>query len=383
MLGVPALIAALLVPAIANGSGAASGSAASAAAPHTNLATANVRLKRIISGLSSPVALAWRKTDKAHIYVAQQSGSVVRIANGRVVSTVLTLGSIARGGEQGLLGIAFSRDGKVLYVDYTDPSGDIHVVSYSMNGAVANRATRRQLLAIPHHDNSNHNGGNLVLGPDNMLYISVGDGGGGGDVPGNAQNLGVLLGKILRINPRAAGAAEIPAGNPFKGQAGKRGAIWMYGLRNPWRFSFDRKTHDMWIGDVGQGLYEEVDFARAGRKGIIWGWNLREGFHPYNGGARPAGAHDPILERPHSDRDCAIIGGYVYRGAPTLKLAGAYIFGDECTGVLRAVTQSGGHVIQRADLHLNVSQLSSFGEGPSGGIYAVSVDGSIYVLAAA
>ena len=157
----------------------------------------------------------------------------------------------------------------------------------------------------------------------------------------------------------------------------------MYGLRNPWRFSFDRKTHDMWIGDVGQNLYEEIDYARDGRRGINWGWNLREGFHPYNGGARPPGAHDPILERPHSDGDCAIIGGFVYRGASSLKIGGAYVFGDECTGELRAVTQSGGHVIQRVDLHLNVSQLSSFGQGPQGGIYALSLGGSIYVLASA
>jgi glucose/arabinose dehydrogenase len=214
-----------------------------------------------------------------------------------------------------------------------------------------------------------------------MLYIGVGDGGSGGDPHGNGQNTNVLLGKILRINPRATGAARIPNGNPFKGKAGHRGAIWMFGLRNPWRFSFDRATKDMWIGDVGQDLFEEIDFAREGnQRGANWGWNKREGLHPYNGGARPKNSRDPIAERPHSAGDCAIIGGYVYRGAPKLKLVGAYVYGDECTGVIRAIVQKGGRAKQNASLGITVSQLSSFGQGPNGGLYAISVGGSIYQL---
>ena len=154
----------------------------------------------------------------------------------------------------------------------------------------------------------------------------------------------------------------------------------MYGLRNPWRFSFDRKTHDIWIGDVGQNAWEEIDYARAGRKGINWGWNLREGKHPYNGGARPPGAHDPIFERSHNNGDCAIIGGFVYRGPTSVPLTGAYVFGDECTGEIRAIVQSGGHLKQSADLHINVPQVSTFGQGPKGALFPVSLAGLIYQI---
>jgi glucose/arabinose dehydrogenase len=370
------LTAAVLVPSAASGSTAAP----RARAPRTDIATAHVRLKTVVKGLDSPVAMAWRASDTTRMYVAEQSGTLVSVTNGHVSGPLLTI-NVSHDNEEGMLGIAFSRDGNTLYVDYTDPTGDIHVVEYTMKGNGVNAASRRQLLQIAHHTFTNHNGGNLVLGPDNMLYIGVGDGGSGGDPNGNGQNTDVLLAKILRINPRAIGAARIPDGNPFKGKAGKRGEIWMYGLRNPWRFSFDAKNGDMWIGDVGQDKFEEVDYARAGQRGINWGWNKREGFHPYNGGARPAGARDPILERPHTAGDCAIIGGYVYRGASTLHLEGAYIFGDECTGVLRAVVQSGGHVNQSAPLHLTVPQLTTFGQGPKGALFAASRDGTIYNLA--
>src|SRR6185437_10797643 len=228
----------------------------------------------------------------------------------------------------------------------------------------------------------NHNGGDLQVGTDNMLYIGVGDGGGGGDTLHNGQNTNSLLGKILRINPTRKGGAQyqIPPDNPFAGQPGKRGAIWMYGLRNPWRFSFDRQTHDVWIGDVGQGLYEEIDYAKAGQKGINWGWNAREGFHPYNGGAKPPGARDPILERSHADGDCAITGGYVYRAHAIAHFFGAYVFGDTCTGELRATVQANGRATQTRDLDLNVASISTFGQGPFGGLYAASLSGTIYSL---
>ena len=200
---------------------------------------------------------------------------------------------------------------------------------------------------IPHHTFPNHNGGDLVIGPDNMLYIGVGDGGGGGD----SQRQRAEHRRAARQDPahrsraRTARAVPIPADNPFAGQAGKRGEIWMYGLRNPWRFSFDRKTHDMWIGDVGQDLYEEIDFAPAGRRRASTGagTSAKASTRTTAAPSRP-GAHDPILERPHTAGDCAIIGGYVYRGAPNIPLGGAYVFGDECTGVVRAIVQSGGKV---------------------------------------
>jgi glucose/arabinose dehydrogenase len=375
--------AALAVPTSALGS-TASRASALAAKPRTVLATARVKLNTVVSGLDSPVAIAFRGTDPNHMYVAEQSGSLVVVTGGHVTGTVLTE-TVSHDNEEGLLGVAFSKDGTKVYVDYTDPTGDIHVVQYTMKGLKAVLSSRRQLLLIAHHTYTNHNGGDLVLGPDNMLYIGVGDGGSGGDPNGNGQNKDVLLAKILRIDPSHASGSlpyTIPAGNPFKGKPGKRGEIWMYGLRNPWRFSFDKKNGDMWIGDVGQDKYEEVDYARAGTgAGANWGWNLREGFHPYNGGAMPPGARNPILERPHTAGDCAIIGGYVYRGSPSIPLVGAYVFGDECTGVIRAVTQSGGRVTQSAGLKLNVSQLTTFGEGPGGALFAASRTGTIYVFA--
>jgi glucose/arabinose dehydrogenase len=377
---------ALAVPTVVGASGAGPAAAVAkpaAAPPAPNLALAHVKAVTIASGLTEPLAFAWRTGDLSRVYVAEQTGKVVIVANGKIVSTALTLTGLSSGNEEGLLGLVFSNDGTKLYVDYTDTTGDIHIVEYTMSGNVANPATRRQLLLIPHHTFPNHNGGNLVIGPDNMLYIGVGDGGGAGDTLHNAQNLGALLGKILRIDPHPHGSSPytIPAGNPFVGRAGARPEIWMYGLRNPWRFSFDRTTHDLWIGDVGQNLYEEVDYAPAGQSGINWGWNLREGLHPYNGGAKPPGARDPILERPHTAGDCAIIGGYVYRGSLVANFNGAYVFGDECTGEVRAVVQKAGKVVQAKDLLVNIPQLTSFGQGPAGTIYAASRAGKLYALA--
>jgi glucose/arabinose dehydrogenase len=311
------------------------------------------------------------------MYVAEQGGRIVAVVDGRVTRTVLRL-TVSQGSERGLLGMTFSRDGKKLYVYHTDRVGDIRIAEYRMNNGRANVATRRVLMVIPHPTYSNHNGGGLVRGPDNMLYIATGDGGGGGDPFGNAQNLNSLLGKILRIDPRKNGDKpyRIPPGNPFAGQPNRKGAIWMYGLRNPWRFSFDRQTKAIWIGDVGQNAWEEIDFAKAGRRGINWGWNLREGGHPY-AGARPPGARDPIVERSHDAGDCSIIGGYVYRGPSSVPLRGAYVFGDLCTGIIRAVVQSNGRVVQRADLGIRVSQLSTFGQGPKGALFAVSLGGTV------
>ena len=225
-----------------------------------------------------------------------------------------------------------------------------------------------------------------MIGPDNMLYIGVGDGGSGGDPNGNGQNNDVLLAKILRIDPRPERRRRLTASRPATrsrarpasaARSGCTGCATRGGSRST------RRTGDMWIGDVGQDKFEEVDYARAGLGGINWGWNLREGFHPYNGGARPPGARDPILERPHTAGDCAIIGGYVYRGGPSVPLVGAYVFGDECTGVIRAIVQNGGHVAQSAALHVNVPELTTFGQGPKGGLFAASREGTIYLFAPA
>jgi glucose/arabinose dehydrogenase len=226
---------------------------------------------------------------------------------------------------------------------------------------------------------SNHNGGNLVFGPDNLLYIGLGDGGSAGDPSGNAQNLNVLLGKMLRINPRPSGNAQysVPSTNPFVNRAGARPEVWMYGLRNPWRYSFDRATGDMWIGDVGQNAWEEVDYAKAGRGGINWGWDRREATHPFEGTA-PPGAVDPIFETSHTDGYCSVIGGYVYRGSAIPNLRGAYLFSDNCKGDLLALTQRNGKLVSEGPLHVAAAAPTSFGEDANGELYVLSLGGPIY-----
>ena len=387
LVAVASIVAATAVPVLAAALSSGSNGTVGAAATTTtttppNLIAARVRLTQFATGLVSPVAVAFRRGD-GRMYVAQQTGTVVIVANGHVVSTVLDISAaVSQGGEQGLLGLTFSLDGTKMYIDYTDLNGNSHIVEYTMAGDHPNLATRRPVL-FQNQPFANHNGGEVMIGRDNMLYIGFGDGGSGGDPLGNGQKLTTLLGKILRIDPRPNGTAayRIPPNNPFAtATGGVRREIWMYGLRNPWRFSLDRITNDAWIGDVGQNLYEEVDFAAAGQSGINWGWNKREGLHPYLGGAKPAGARDPIVERPHTAGDCAITGGYVYRSGVIAHLNGAYVYGDFCTGELRAVVQVNGHVTQARDLGLNVPALSSFGQGPFGGIYAVSHSGTIYML---
>jgi glucose/arabinose dehydrogenase len=383
-------LASVLAVVMLVGTGATSASGAGSATTTTtttsvppNLDSVRVKSAPFVTGLDNPIAVAWRRGDN-RMYVAQQTGKIVIVSNGQVVSTALDLTNVtSHGNEQGVLGFTFTRDGTKMYVDYTDVKGNTHVVEWTMQGDHANLATGRQLL-VQLQPEANHNGGQVTIGPDNMLYIAFGDGGGSGDPQGNGQRLSTFLGKILRIDPRpsATAAYSIPADNPFVHRAGAKPEIWMIGLRNPWRFSFDRATHDVWIGDVGEALYEEVDYAAAGASGINWGWSKREGLHPFNGGAQPVGARNPILERPHTDGDCAITGGYVYRATIVPGLAGGYVFGDFCTGELRAIAQVDGKVTQTRDLGVNIAQLTSFGEGPLGTLYMISRTGTIYTLQA-
>ncbi len=298
------------------------------------------------------------------------------IENGRVsATTVLDLrGKVSGGNEQGLLGITFSPDGSHLYVDFTDTAGDTHVQEFAMKAGRADVASRRELL-FQHQPYPNHNGGEVTFGPDGLLYIGLGDGGSGGDPMGNAQRTSVLLGKILRIDPRAgaSGPYTVPSDNPFASDAHARPEIWQWGLRNPWRFSFDRATGDLWIGDVGQSAYEEIDFAPAGRGGVNFGWNRREGLHPYSG-ARPAGAVDPVFEYSHADGGVAVTGGVVYRGRRIPDLVGAYVFADEAEGDLRLLEQHGGRVTGARDLGVHVDGgISSFGEDANGELYVVEL----------
>jgi len=224
----------------------------------------------------------------------------------------------------------------------------------------------------------------VVFGPDGYLYIGMGDGGSAGEPQGNGQSLGTLLGKMLRIEPRPTGGKPygIPPDNPFVGRTGGiRPEIWAYGLRNPWRWSFDRETGDLWIGDVGQGAWEEIDFQPAGSKGgQNYGWNRLEGTHPYRASTPPPSAVPPIYEYSHAAGGCAVTGGYVYRGGQISGLAGAYLFTDYCGGALTALVQRGGRVVQQRVLGRGLPSIVSFGQDQDGELYLLSLQGPVYKL---
>jgi glucose/arabinose dehydrogenase len=345
---------------------------------------ARVRLVRVAQ-LEQPVAMAVRPGDDDTLYLVEQVGRVRAVRDGRLDPTPVVdiSGEVTAGGEQGLLGLAFSPDGRYLYVAYTDRDGNHQVSELTMDGQRADPDSERSLL---HFDDpfANHNGGQLAFGPDRRLYIAFGDGGSGGDPLGNGQSLGTLLGKILRIDPRPSGGRPygIPSDNPFVDRDGARPEIWDFGLRNPWRFSFDAATGDLWIGDVGQNSFEEVDHEPAGEGGRNYGWNRREGLHPYDGGDRPDGAVDPVIEYGRGS-GCTVIGGFVYRGRRIPGLQGAYLYGDYCSGWVRAARAPGGRIAEERDLGLQVSSLSSFGADADGELYALSLGGDVYRIAPA
>ena len=347
----------------------------------------HIALTPLVTGLSSPVAIAFRpgaKGTAGTMYVAEQTGKLRRIVNGRAAATpALDLsGNLSHGNEQGFLGAAFSPDGNHLYVSYTDAHGDTNVDEYTMRGPNAVASTRRRVFFTP-QPYPNHNGGEVTIGPDGMLYIGLGDGGSEDDPQNYGQNLGTPLSKILRINPNQLGDASysVPADNPFVARKGVVPETWMWGLRNPWRFSFDRANGDLWIGDVGQNQYEEIDYAPHGQSGINFGWRLREGFHQFKG-ARPAGERDPIAEEPHSQGWCAIVGGYVYRGHAIPALDGVYLYGDDCRSHIEGLVQRGGRAIAERDLGVSVSALTTFGEDGTGELYAAARGGTIYRVTA-
>jgi glucose/arabinose dehydrogenase len=340
-----------------------------------------LRLVRIATA-AEPVALAVRDGDPA-LYIAENGGRVVAIRGGSVdPESVLDLsGEVSQGGEQGLLGIAFSPDGRFLYANYTDLAGDTNVVEVAMGERAADPSSLRQVLLVE-QPFANHNGGNLAFGPDGFLYIGLGDGGSAGDPQGNAQDLGTLLGKMLRIDPRPSGDDPygVPADNPFHDRPGARPEIWAYGLRNPWRYSFDRATGDLWIGDVGQSDWEEIDVqAAASGGGENYGWNAREGAHPFGSTEAPELAIDPVFEYDRAGGACTVIGGFVYRGAAIPELDGAYLYSDLCVGEVQAIRLRDGQVRQ-IDLDLSVQTPSSFGQDTDGELYVLSLAGGVYRL---
>jgi glucose/arabinose dehydrogenase len=359
-----------------------------AVAPAT--AAPALRLTQVadVEGLTAMAARTGTRT----LYLAAQDGVVRSLRDGEVSATpVIDLRERVSqdGGERGLLGIAFSPDGALLYLHYSDTDGNTQVDQYAMKGGHADPASRRSILRVE-QPQPNHNGGQLAFGPDGYLYLGLGDGGGAGDsgpghaAGGNGQSLDTLLGKILRIDPNPTAsdpAFTVPADNPFRDTPGAEPAIWAYGLRNPWRFSFDSKTGDLWIGDVGQNEYEEIDRLRAtnGRdagEGDNFGWNRLEGDHAYEGNA-PADVVAPVYEIAHDTGACSVIGGFVYRGTKIPDLDGTYFFSDNCDGTIRLLEPDGDGV-RAVDSGLEAAAVSSFGQANNGTLYVVSLNDGVY-----
>ncbi len=357
-------------------------------------AAASFRLVTVASGLSSPVYATVAPGDK-RLFVVEQGGTIRTVSKGKVAARPYAdlRRFVKSGGEQGLLSVAFSPNfagnGK-LYVYFTNQAGNEVVWElHARKGAASVRPGHRQLLEIPDTE-SNHNGGQLQFGPDGMLYIGDGDGGGGGDqhgAHGNGQNPGVLLGKLMRIDvtTRTNGLPYgIPKDNPFVGRAGWRPEIWDLGLRNPWRFSFDRANGDLWIGDVGQNAWEEVDHVKRGVGGINFGWNRYEARHDFARDTPLAGGklRMPVAEYSHSD-GCSVTGGYVYRGPRIAGLSGRYVYADYCSGKMWTLATSGGapRDVSNVVSDAGVKSITSFGENGSGMLYVCSGEGTLYRFA--
>ncbi|HTN23404.1 MAG TPA: PQQ-dependent sugar dehydrogenase [Solirubrobacteraceae bacterium] len=374
---------------------ACGGSAADGDAPaqKAQAAASGVRLVQVGS-FDAPVYVTAPPGDRRRLFVVEQGGTIRVIRAGRrLARPFLDIRSIVTaGGEQGLLSMAFAPNyakTRRFYVNYTDKAGLQRVVEY--RAASADRARASSARTVLRYDGvePNHNGGLLVFGPDRLLYMGTGDGGGANDQHGsrgNAQNLDSLLGKILRIDPRRSGSRpySVPASNPFAGRAAARPEIYSYGLRNPWRFSFDRSTGDLVIADVGQNAVEEVDFARKGQAGgANYGWRPLEGTRRNFDEPAP-GAVAPVLELLHSNGNCSITGGYVVRDRGVPALTGRYVYADLCRGELRSVKLAPGSASGDAAIPgvAKVDQPSSFGEDARGRVYVVSLNGPVSRLAA-
>ncbi|HWO83670.1 MAG TPA: PQQ-dependent sugar dehydrogenase [Solirubrobacterales bacterium] len=379
---------ALALPACGSASDQDQGSQGRAAAS----AKGGVGLKKIGS-FDAPVYVTGAPGFPQLLFVVEQQGRIAVMKGGRRAGTFLDIrGLVEYGGERGLLSVAFPPDyarSKRFYVYYTDHDGAIRVDEFQRRTLTrAAAGSRREVIRIPHHVNSNHNGGQLqVLG--HLLYFGTGDGGSGGDPPNNAQNKGVLLGKLLRIDPRAAGGRPytVPASNPFVGKPG-RDEIYSYGLRNPFRFSFDITYGQprIAIGDVGQNQFEELDYTTVGRAaGANFGWDALEGFSKYtdesSGTPDPGGTVKPILAYPHSrGGSCSIIGGYVVRDPRLPGLRGRYVYADLCEGQLRSLVPHPKRASDDRRLGLQVQSPSSFGEDQRHRLYVASLEGPVFRL---
>jgi glucose/arabinose dehydrogenase len=342
----------------------------------------NLTLAPAVKGLKEPTFVAGPPDGSGRLFVLERAGRI-RIADssGELKPTPFldVSDDTSTGTEEGLLGLAFdpgfTQNGYV-YVDRTATDASVQVVRYTVSKDqpdVVDPATAQSILAIPKQSKF-HNGGTLAFGPDGFLYVSVGD----DEASDKAQDLSSVVGKILRIDVDSAQPYAIPASNPFASREGARGEIWSYGLRNPWRFSFDRATGDMWIGDVGDARWEEIDFQPAGSHGgENYGWPMNEGAECVD----PTHCHDPGLVAPMvtygHNMTCAVMGGYMYRGPTATGLAGAYLYGDLCTGGVFTLGGNADQGYKRVELGYQPIKISSFGEDPAGDVYVVDLQGGV------
>jgi glucose/arabinose dehydrogenase len=334
----------------------------------------------VTTGLSGPVFLTQPLND-GRIFVVEQTGQIRVVRDGVLQPTpFLDITSrVLSGGERGLLSVAFHPQyatNHFFYVYFTtQTNGDIRIERFTATTAdVADPTTSHLILTVAHSQQPNHNGGLLSFGPDGMLYAGLGDGGGAGDPFGNGQNFNALLGSLLRLDVDGADPYKIPTDNPFVGQAGKRGEIWAKGLRNPWRYAFDKATSRLYIADVGQDQHEEVNVEPATTGGLNYGWNTMEGLSCYSPstGCSQTGLTLPVLDYAHNSGACSITGGYVYRGTAIPGIVGHYFYSDYCSGFLKSLRYSNGVAVDQKDWGLTTSAVTSFGVDFAGELYVIS-----------
>ena len=403
MLGTTGVRAAALglIVAVLGGCGGDSGTPSSPtptpAAPSTSCAagdavsgTPTLAARLIASGFRDPLDLQSAPGDRERLYVVEQGGRIQIILNGQVQQTPFLdiADRIRTGGERGLLGLAFHPDfssNRRFYVNYTNRSGDTHLAEFqAVSADQADTATERVLLVVP-QPFSNHNGGAVAFGNDGFLYVALGDGGSGGDPLGAGQDLDTFLGKILRIDVDSGAPYAVPSDNPLLSTGGALPEIWAYGLRNPFRMSFDRATGDLYIGDVGQSRLEEIDVGFASRGGgENYGWNITEGTLCFNpgSGCDISGITMPVLEYGHGE-GCSVTGGVVYAGCRMPDLVGTYFYGDFCSAFVRSFRLVSGAVTEPRDWTAGlegIGAISSFGTDAEGEIYVVDYDGEVYRL---
>ncbi len=368
----------------------ASGQTAAARVSYVAQAAFAIRLEELPwAGLNQPIFLASPPGDATRIFVLERTGRIRVVQNGTVLPTpFLDISArVSTQGERGMLSFAFhpqyAQNGSV-FVHFNNLAGDIAVERFTVsagNANVANAQNATEVIRIPHPTFDNHNGGVAAFGPDGMLFISTGDGGGGGDPQRNAQDTRRLLGKMLRLDVSVL-PYRIPPSNPFAG-LGLGEEIWARGLRNPWRWSFDRTTNRIYMADVGQGRLEEVDVVASDAPNLNYGWPITEGSACYpNDPCSKSGLTLPALEFDHLSGACAVTGGYVYRGAAVPELAGRYFYSDYCAGFIRSFRYVGNQAVEKVDWNVpSVGRVLSFGEDAARELYAITASGKIYRIA--